>query len=84
MRGPGSVSVFSENAIKQILELSSGYPYFIQFICKEVFEVWIRKVGSRQAASVPVSPLGPRGNFPPILLRPHSLQIVRIRILPSC
>ena len=27
----------SENAVKQIIELSSGYPYFIQFICKEVF-----------------------------------------------
>jgi hypothetical protein len=28
---------------------------FIQFICKEVFDVWIERVGSGQAASVPVS-----------------------------
>jgi hypothetical protein len=47
----------SENAVKQIIELSSGYPYFIQFICKEVFDVWIERDSSGQAASVTVSDL---------------------------
>jgi len=43
---------FSDMAVKQIIEMSGGYPYFIQFICKEVYDAWISKVGSGQAASV--------------------------------
>jgi hypothetical protein len=46
---------FIDLPVRQIIDLSSGYPYFIQFICKEVFDVWIQKIGSGQAASVPVS-----------------------------
>jgi hypothetical protein len=35
---------FSQNAVNSIAKLSGGYPYFIQFICKEVFDVWITKI----------------------------------------
>lgn len=31
---------FSSEAVNSIAQLSGGYPYFIQFICKEVFDVW--------------------------------------------
>jgi len=31
---------FSQDAVSQICRVSRGYPYFIQFICREVFEVW--------------------------------------------
>ncbi|MFA6408619.1 MAG: ATP-binding protein [Gammaproteobacteria bacterium] len=35
---------FSQKAVDSIANLSGGYPYFIQFICKEVFDVWITKI----------------------------------------
>ncbi len=44
---------FSEYATKTILELSGGYPYFIQYICKEVFDAWIGRVADGKAPSVP-------------------------------
>lgn len=46
---------FSEDAVKRIIELSGGYPYFIQFICKEVYDVWIAKMSSGEIPSVPVT-----------------------------
>src|SRR5262249_31926417 len=30
---------------------SGGYPYFIQFICKEIYDVWIAKKESGEVAS---------------------------------
>lgn len=42
---------FAENTIDKILENSNGYPYFIQFICKEVFDSWIAKISYGEAAS---------------------------------
>jgi hypothetical protein len=44
---------FSDAAVHTIVRLSGGYPYFIQFICKEVFDVWLSKLGSGEAPSVP-------------------------------
>lgn len=44
---------FSDQTVKRITELSGGYPYFIQFICKEVFDVWIAKIHSGEVPSVP-------------------------------
>ncbi|WP_394999853.1 AAA family ATPase [Sphingomonas sp.] len=44
---------FSENSIASIVRMSGGYPYFIQFICKEVFDVWLSKLGSDESPAVP-------------------------------
>jgi hypothetical protein len=44
---------FTENSIQSIVQLSGGYPYFIQFICKEVFDVWLSKLGSDETPSIP-------------------------------
>ena len=41
---------FSDQAVKDIVELSGGYPYFIQFICKEIYDIWIAKM---EAGEVP-------------------------------
>ena len=49
-----STMTFSEDTIKSIIEMSNGYPYFIQFVCKEVFDAWIGKITVGQAASVPM------------------------------
>ena len=35
---------FSEQTISAISNLSAGYPYFIQFFCKEIYDVWITKM----------------------------------------
>ena len=45
---------FSDNAIDIIADLSGGYPYLIQFICKESFNVYIEQYGRQEAPSIPV------------------------------
>ncbi|MGI8840891.1 MAG: hypothetical protein ACR2F8_08965 [Caulobacteraceae bacterium] len=45
---------FSKGTIDKIVEMSGGYPYFIQFIGKEVFDVWINKIKQGEATSVPM------------------------------
>jgi len=44
---------FSKSTIDTIIKMSAGYPYFIQFIGKEVFDSWIGKIHKGEAASVP-------------------------------
>ena len=39
----GSRSKFTDNGVTQIIEVSDGYPYFIQFICRETFDHLIAK-----------------------------------------
>ncbi len=46
---------FSAESVSLIIQHSGGYPYFIQFICREVFDIFIQKIGSDQPASVPVN-----------------------------
>jgi hypothetical protein len=50
-----STMTFSEHTTKQIVAMSDGYPYFIQFVCKEVFDAWIGKITVGQAPSVPMN-----------------------------
>ncbi len=40
----------TENSVEQICNLSGGYPYFIQFICREVYDIWIED----NSLSIPV------------------------------
>ena len=44
---------FSENVITSVVKASRGYPFFIQFICKEIFDAWIGKMTVGLAPSVP-------------------------------
>jgi hypothetical protein len=44
---------FSAAVIEGIIRDSGGYPYFIQFMCKEVFDTWITKIANGEAPSVP-------------------------------
>lgn len=46
--------VLSDISVDTIYELSGGYPYFIQFICREVYDAFIQKVDRGETASVPV------------------------------
>ncbi len=46
---------FDEKSIKLITQESGGYPYFVQFICREVFDVWIQQLDENKEPSVPMS-----------------------------
>lgn len=46
---------FSAETVTDIAKLSGGYPYFIQFICKEAFDLWIAKVPSGEIPKVPLA-----------------------------
>lgn len=45
---------FSEDSIKRIIEVSDGYPYFIQFICREAYD--FVKVNPGES-SIPIEPI---------------------------
>lgn len=44
---------FSAPVVEKIVEMSGGYPYFIQYICREVMDVWIPKLGSGEITEIP-------------------------------
>jgi hypothetical protein len=41
-------------SVEIIVHESAGYPYFIQFICREVYDVFIRQHAGEESKSVPV------------------------------
>lgn len=45
---------FDDLSVSTIGEKSGGYPYFIQFICREVFDVFIQQVADGANPGVPV------------------------------
>ena len=45
---------FSKQSIDIIVELAGGYPYFLQFICREAFDVSIQQITSTDFSGVPV------------------------------
>jgi hypothetical protein len=45
---------FSEQTVARIMNESKGYPFLIQYICKEVFDAWIGKMTVGLAPSVPM------------------------------
>ena len=46
---------FDEPSIQSIIQVSGGYPYFIQFICREVFDVFLQKLDGGESPVVPVN-----------------------------
>jgi hypothetical protein len=44
---------FTNATVDEIISLSGGYPYFIQYICKEVYDVWIAKIANGEIAEIP-------------------------------
>ena len=49
----GCPVVFAPEAVNNIISISGGYPYFLQFICREVYDVWIQKIVDGQQPTVP-------------------------------
>ena len=50
----GSSRQFAKQAIAVIVEVSDGYPYFIQFICREAFDYLKANPGSK---TIPIDPI---------------------------
>lgn len=44
----------SDQSVDTISSMSAGYPYFIQFICREVYDAFLFKFDRGETASVPV------------------------------
>lgn len=44
----------SEDSVEIIIDESGGYPYFIQFICREVFDVFIQQSERGELATMPI------------------------------
>ncbi|MFM9958120.1 MAG: AAA family ATPase [Phycisphaerales bacterium] len=40
----GSEVKFNAKAVESVVRASGGYPYFIQFICREIFDIWIQQL----------------------------------------
>lgn len=49
--------VFDEKSVNIIVRLSGGYPYFIQFICKEVYDTWLQQIEAGEDPIVPTEEL---------------------------
>lgn len=46
---------FDDESIELIIDASGGYPYFIQFICREVYDIFLQKLAQGVKASVPLN-----------------------------
>ena len=48
-------SIFlNEESVDTVVRLAGGYPYFIQFICREIYDVFIQRLDRGESAEVPV------------------------------
>lgn len=56
IRKPLEDSTFklNENAVSSIAEHSGGYPYFIQFICREVFDLFLQRANGEGTFPIPM------------------------------
>lgn len=46
---------YDESFVEEIVRASGGYPYFIQYICKEVYDIWMARANTGEAlAQLPI------------------------------
>ncbi len=43
----------SDHSVETIIDASGGYPYFIQFICREVYDAFVQRIDRGEQAVVP-------------------------------
>ena len=43
----------SDGSVRTIIDTSGGYPYFIQFVCREVYDAFIQRIDRGERAVVP-------------------------------
>jgi hypothetical protein len=51
----GDAIKFTDDTVDSIIDLSGGYPYFIQYICKEVYDVWIAEIAGGEILTIPTA-----------------------------
>jgi hypothetical protein len=51
----GHPLVFAKDSVDSIIGVTSGYPYFIQFVCKEIYDVWIQQMSTGELPTVPLA-----------------------------
>ncbi len=51
---PDTGTFFKEGSINLIIQTSGGYPYFIQFICREVFDIFLQNRAMGKSMTVPM------------------------------
>jgi hypothetical protein len=47
--------IFTKDSVDLIVKHSGGYPYFIQFICKEAYDAFLPKLAAGENVSVPLA-----------------------------
>lgn len=50
----GCPVVFDRASVEEIARISGGYPYFIQYICRQVYDVFVQQAGAGRKPAVPV------------------------------
>jgi len=46
---------FAEASVRNICTMTAGYPYFIQYVCREVYDVWTQKAAAGEGTQpIPV------------------------------
>ena len=48
------IPTLKEDSVSTIIRMSGGYPYFLQFICREVYDVFVQCWRRGESGSVPV------------------------------
>lgn len=48
------IITLTDESVDTVIELSGGYPYFIQFICREVYDAFMVRWDKGESGSVPV------------------------------
>lgn len=43
------------HSVETIADISGGYPYFIQFVCREVYDVFLQKSSRGEPPSIPIA-----------------------------
>lgn len=46
---------FDSDAVDKIVDVTGGYPYFIQFVCKEAYDVYIQRTNAGERPSAPIN-----------------------------
>lgn len=44
---------FTEETVKRVIMMSGGYPYYIQFICREIYDLYLSLVGDGKEPVIP-------------------------------
>jgi hypothetical protein len=50
-----SPPTFSAESVKTIWSMTRGYPYFVQYVCREMFDVWVQAIDAgHRSPDIPV------------------------------